>query len=48
MFYLLQHMMRCAECAFLMGGSANTKKEVKRNGKLYKCALNPPCRYYRY
>ena len=45
--YLLQHMMRCAECGFLMGGSANTKKEVKRNGKLYKYELDPPRRYYR-
>ena len=46
-FYLLQHMMRCSECGFLMGGSANTKKEVKRNGKLYKYELAPPRRYYR-
>ena len=46
-FYLLQHMMRCSECGFLMGGSANTKKEVKRNGKLYKYELDPPRRYYR-
>ena len=46
-FYLLQHMMRCSECGFLMGGSANTKKEVKRNGKVYKYELDPPRRYYR-
>ena len=46
-FYLLQHMMKCAECGFLMGGSANTKKEVKRNGKVYKYEMNPPRRYYR-
>ena len=46
-FYLLQHMMRCSECGFLMGGSANTKKEVKHNGKLYKYVLDPPRRYYR-
>ena len=46
-FYLLQHMMRCVECGFLMGGSANTKKEVKRNGKLYKYEMDPPRRYYR-
>ena len=31
-FYLLQQLVRCAECGLLMGGSANTKKEVKRNG----------------
>ena len=43
----MQHMMRCSECGFLMGGSANTKKEVKRNGKLYKYELDPPRRYYR-
>ena len=46
-FYLLQHLVRCAECGLLMGGSANTKKEVKRNGKLYKYELDPPRRYYR-
>ena len=40
-------MVKCAECGFLMGGSANTKKEVKRNGKLYKYELDPPRRYYR-
>ena len=46
-FYLLQHMMRCSEYGLLMSGSANTKKEVKRNGKLYKYELDPPRRYYR-
>ena len=46
-FYLLQHMMKCAECGFLMGGAANTKKEVKRNGKVYKYEMDPPRRYYR-
>ena len=46
-FYLLQHLVRCAECGLLMGGQANTKKEVKRNGKLYKYELDPPRRYYR-
>ena len=46
-FYMLQHMVRCAECGFLMGGAATTKKEVKRNGKVYKYAMNPPRRYYR-
>ena len=46
-FYLSQHLVRCAECGLLMGGQANTKKEVKRNGKLYKYELDPPRRYYR-
>ena len=46
-FYMLQHMVRCAECGFLMGGAATTKKEVKRNGKVYKYEMNPPRRYYR-
>ena len=46
-FYLLQHLVRCSECGLLMGGQANTKKEVKRNGKLYKYELDPPRRYYR-
>ncbi len=40
-------MIRCSECGFLMGGSANTKKEVKSNGKVYKYELDPPRRYYR-
>ena len=43
----MQHMVRCAECGFLMGGAATTKKEVKRNGKVYKYEMNPPRRYYR-
>ena len=47
LFYLLQHLVRCTECGLLMGGSANTKKEVKRNGKLYKYEMDPPRRYYR-
>ena len=46
-FYLLQYMMRCAECGFLMGGPANTKKEVKRNGKVYKYEMDPPRLYHR-
>ncbi len=46
-FYLLQHLVRCSECGLLMGCSANTKKAVKRNGKLYKYALDPPRRYYK-
>ena len=46
-FYLLQHLVRCTECGLLMGGQANTKKEVKHNGKLYKYELDPPRRYYR-
>ena len=46
-FYLLQHLLRCSECGLLMGCSANTKKAVKRNGKLYKYELDPPRRYYK-
>ena len=46
-FYLLQHLLRCRECGLLMGCSANTKKAVKRNGKVYKYELDPPRRYYK-
>ncbi len=46
-FYLLQHLLRCSECGLLMGCSANTKKAVKRNGKVYKYELDPPRRYYK-
>ena len=46
-FYLLQHLIRCAECGYVMGCQANRRQTVKRDGKSYKYELDPPHRYYR-
>ena len=46
LFYLLQHLVRCAECGFLMGCRANRRQTVKRDGKSYRYELDPPHRYY--
>ena len=47
LFYLLQHLVRCAECGMLMGGRANRRQSVKRDGKTYQYEVDPPRRYYR-
>ena len=46
MFYMLQHLVRCAECGMLMGGRATRQNTVRRNGKVYHYDLDPPRRYY--
>ena len=46
LFYLLQHLVRCAECGFLMGCRANRRQTAKRDGKVYRHELDPPHRYY--
>jgi site-specific DNA recombinase len=46
-FYLLQHMVRCAECGMLFGCRTTRRRTVKYNGKVYKYDLDPPRRYYR-
>ncbi len=46
-FYLLQHLVRCAECGYIMGCQANRRQTVKRDGKSYRYELDPPHRYYR-
>ena len=46
-FYLLQHLVRCAECGYLMGCRANRRQAAKRDGKVYRYELDPPRRYYR-
>ncbi len=46
-FYLLQHLIRCAKCGYVMGCQANRRQTVKRDGKSYKYELDPPHRYYR-
>ena len=46
-FYLLQHLVRCTECGYIMGCQANRRQTVKRDGKSYRYELDPPHRYYR-
>ena len=43
-FYLLQHLVRCAECGFLMGCRAN-KRDISK-GKDHIYVLDTPRRYY--
>ena len=45
-FYLLQHLVRCAECGMLFGGRATKQNTVRRNGKVYRYDLDSPRRYY--
>ena len=45
-FYLLQHLVRCAECGFLMGCRANKRDTSRRKGKDYRIELDTPRRYY--
>ena len=45
-FYLLQHLLRCAECGMLLGGRTNSRDVTKRNGRVYRYELDPPLRYY--
>ncbi len=46
-FYLLQHLVRCAECGFLLGGRTTKRNVVRRHGKVYEYDLDPPRRYYK-
>ena len=45
-FYLLQHLVRCAECGYVMGCRTNRRQTVKHDGKSYRYDLDPPHRYY--
>ena len=45
-FYLLQHLVKCAECGMLFGGRATNQNTVRRDGKLYHYDLDIPRRYY--
>ena len=47
LFYLLQHLVRWAECGYLMGCRANRRQTSRRNGKNYIYDLDTPHRYYR-
>ena len=46
-FYLLQHLVRCAECGYLMGCRTNRRQTSRRKGKAYIYDLDTPRRYYR-
>ncbi len=46
-FYLLQHLVRCAECGYLMGCRATRSESTKHGGKVYHYELERPRRYYR-
>jgi len=46
-FYLLQHLVRCAECGLLLGGRTTKRNVVRRHGKVYEYDLDPPRRYYK-
>ncbi len=45
-FYLLQHLVRCAECGLLFGAKANWRTSNSRNGKVYRYDRAAPLRYY--
>ena len=45
-FYLLQHLVRCAECGMLFAGRATIQNSVRRHGKLYHYYYDTPRRYY--
>ncbi len=46
-FYLLQHMVRCAECGTLFGARASWFAMGTRNGRRYRYDRSTPLRYYR-
>ena len=44
--YLLQHLVRCAECGLLFGSKARWRTSNSRNGKVYRYDRAAPLRYY--
>ena len=47
MFYLLQHLLRCAECGMMFGAKGTRFTTHKRNGKVYRYDFpDNPRRYY--
>ena len=46
-FYLLQHLVKCAECGLYLGGRAVTSNYQTQNGKRYVYKVDPPRRHYR-
>ena len=45
-FFLLQHLVRCAECGLLFGSKSNWRTSNRRNGLLYWYDRVAPLRYY--
>ena len=45
-FYLLQHMVRCAECGRRFASRSTTQRAVRSKGKLYRYDLKVPYRHY--
>ena len=47
MFYLLQHLVRCAECGMMLGAKGTRFTTQRRNGKVYRYDFpDNPRRYY--
>ena len=46
LFYLLQYMLRCAECGMTFGANGTNFTSHRKNGKLYEYHLAIPRRYY--
>ena len=46
LFYMLQHIVKCAECGRLLGARTSRTRTTRRNGKAYRYQLDPPRRYY--
>ena len=45
-FYLLQHLLRCAECGLLFACRSKTRATVKRKDKTYSYDMKTPQRHY--
>ena len=45
-FYMLQGLMKCAECGRKLASKATTSRLVMKEGKLYHYPMDPPHRYY--
>ena len=45
-FYLLQHLVKCAECGLLFACRSTTRRTVKHKGKRYRYDLETPHRHY--
>ena len=45
-FYLLQHLLRCAECGLLFACRSKTRRTVKRKDRTYPYDLKTPERHY--
>lgn len=46
-FYLLQKLVRCADCGRMFGARSNSWTSTRRHGKLYRYHATVPRRYYR-